>query len=465
MDLRQLEKMAVILRSYRGHSAAFVRDIIGIEPQAWQEDALNAFDKGSNIAIRSGHGVGKTALLAWIVIYCVALYPFCKVPCTAPTQHQLNDVLWPEINRWITHSKIDGLLNWTATKVSPVGYDASTFAVARSSKVPENMAGFHAPKIVYVVDEGSGVPNKIFEVVEGALTTMDAQIVTAGNPTAIGGYYYDAFHKNRHLWYTAKVSSEDSANVSPAYCLRFKELWGEDSDIYRVRVLGEFPLAESDTFIRLNYLESAVARGADNPARDTYARPEMGVDVARFGNDETVIAIRQGLQVVHIEAFRNKPTTYTSGRVSQLIAEFAPAVVRIDDVGVGGGVFDQVCENEYKNDSVSVVGFNNGSSGDEEGWYDNLATWSWGHFRNLLQQEEVTLPDDDLLVGQLSTRKYQITAKGRLRLERKEDMTKRGLPSPDRAEAVVMAFADFMQSKTIDKLVGGKREAFALGGL
>lgn len=182
--MRKAKEVAKRLISYRYNRVAFVRDIFKASPDPWQLEALKALDDGKNIAVKSGHGVGKTAFLAWVVLHTLSCFSYPKVPCTAPTNHQLSDLLWAEIGLWLNKSCLKELFIYTATKISSVAYP-EWFAVARACSVSENLAGFHANKLIYIIDEASGVPDNIFEVIEGALTTENSQLIMTGNPTCL----------------------------------------------------------------------------------------------------------------------------------------------------------------------------------------------------------------------------------------------------------------------------------------
>lgn len=428
------DELARWLLSFQNRSADFVRVMFDVEPDPWQIDALNALDSGSNVAIRSGHGVGKTTLMAWAVIQTVACFPYCKVPCTAPTQHQLSDLLWAEISHWLHRSKLKGVLTWTATKLGMKGFEESWFAVARASNKAENLAGFHAPKLRYFVDEGSGVEDVIFEAVDGALTTEGAQCLTAGNPTKISGYFYDAFHRARSQWHTINVSCFDSPRVKASYAEGMATKWGEDSDVYRVRVLGEFPKAESDSFISLSFVDPALTRHTDF----TPGLPcDIGVDVARYGSDETVYVVRRGGRVELIERHKITSIPTAAGRSIQLAKEWDADAVKVDDSGLGGGVTDLLTEAQGQI-SAQIIPCNFGGPGDDH--YANEAGLMWGNLRELFRTGDISLPDEPDLVGQLTTRKYAVNSKGKIALENKEDMKRRGVSSPDIADALALAF-------------------------
>ncbi|MFA7654388.1 MAG: terminase B [Candidatus Magasanikbacteria bacterium] len=431
---------AEVLLRYQYDSVGFVRDFFGVEPDDWQIDVLKAVDDGDNVAIRSGHGVGKTALLAWIAIQTTACFPFSKAPCTAPTQHQLSDLLWAEIALWLSMSPLKGALKWTATKLAPRGYEDAWFAVARSCRIPENLAGFHAKKIRFIVDEGSGVPDNIFEVVDGALTTEGAQMIMAGNPTQRSGYFFHAFHKSKSKWHTVHISSEDSPRVSKQYPKDMAEKWGRDTDVYRVRVQGDFPMADSASFIPLDMVERAIMNEVMVFKEDPV---EIGLDVARYGDDQTVFAIRKGRRVLPLEAHRGWSTTQIAGRAIQLIQDHSVDAIKVDDTGVGGGVVDILSDTMGElRLNCNLVPCNNGGPGDDS--YHNEAAIMWGHVKDLMKTNDLQLPDDDELVAQLTTRHYKLSQKGKIQLERKEDMKKppRSLPSPDKADALALALFD-----------------------
>lgn len=439
LDQRLVEAMAY----YFWRPVEYCKDVLRVTPDDWQAKALNDLALHSRVAVRAGHGVGKTAFEAWAMLWFLGTRPFPKVPCTAPTRQQLFDVLWAEAAKWLQNSWMKDYLEWKKTRIVMKGYEDRWFATARTATKPENMAGFHETSLLFIVDEASGVPDPIFETIEGALTTEDSKLLMCGNPTRTSGTFYDAFHKDRALYRCHRVSCLDSPRVTPEYAERLKRKYGENSDVYRVRVLGEFPKSEPDVFIPLELVEAAVMRevDADGPL-------ELGVDVARFGDDETVIAARVGLKLVYLRAYHRQDTMTTAGHViaaaRDLMKEYAKPVctIKIDDDGVGGGVTDRLREViQEEKLPISVVDCHNGGKANDGVHYEDWGTEAWAHLRDLLEEGQVQLINDEDLVGQLSTRKYRITSKGRIKLEPKEEMKRRGLRSPDRADAVVLAFA------------------------
>jgi len=228
-----------VLAKFKDEPVEFVRQVLGAEPDAWQAEALTALATRDRVAIRSGHGVGKTALEAWSVCWFLFTRPFCKVPCTAPTIRQLYDILWSEISKWLKSSPLLAeLFEWQKTKVSFKTAPERWQAIARTAARPENLAGFHDEHLLFILDEASGIDDAIFETVEGALTGKDNKLLICGNPTRNAGFFKRAFYEDRDLYYMLKVSSAESGRVSNEYCKRLIRQYGEDSDVVRVRVLG-----------------------------------------------------------------------------------------------------------------------------------------------------------------------------------------------------------------------------------
>lgn len=421
----------------------FVHNILNAEPDDWQAETLQALADYSRVAVRSGHGVGKTTLEAWALLWFLFTRPFPKVPCTAPTRQQLHDILWAEAAKWLERAPaLKPYFEWQKTRIVQRQNPERWFAVARTSNRPENLSGFHEEHLLFIVDEGSGVADPIYEAIEGALTTQDAKLLICGNPTKNSGEFHDAFFKNRSLYWSRKVACADSKRVDPAYRERLVKKYGENSDIVRVRADGEFAKAEPDAFIPLELVEAATMLEIE-PGGPI----EIGVDVARFGDDETVLAARVGMKQVRLDAYQGQDTMATVGRTismaKELMREFGQpkCVVKVDDDGVGGGVTDRLRE-VIREESlyIDVIDCHNGGIPDDKEHYEDWGTESWARLRDLLREGEIELTNDEDLVGQLSTRKYGLTSKGKIKLETKKEMKKRGLRSPDRADAVVLAF-------------------------
>lgn len=421
----------------------YVVEVIGAEPTTQQQKVLLSMQQGQRfISIRSGHGVGKTALASWIIQWFIATRPNSRVPCTAPTNKQLLDILWPELRKWQTRSIIGGAFEWANTRFGVTGKEKTWFAVARSSNKPNNLQGFHEGHIMFVIDEASGVPEEIMQVVQGALTTQDVWCLMLGNPTEVSGLHYRSFHEDRKNWSTFTFSSEESSLVSPDYCERMAASYGgRDSDIYRMRVLGLHPREAVDALFSTSEIRAAMHREIPDPS---IMEITIGVDVARFGDDKTVLVARRGNKVWILEEFYKKDTMYTAGRALHWLNHFEQESIKvtacIDDAGVGGGVTDRLRQlaRQGKHESA-VIDVNFGEKAFNDNAYANRGTELWYRLKNHII--DLSLPDHEALLNDLIARKKRLNTKDKLILESKEEMKKRGIKSPDHADALVLTFA------------------------
>jgi phage terminase large subunit len=430
------------IQYYFDHPVEFVQDQIGANPEKEQQQMLKALVNHRYIAVKSGHGIGKSATEAWAILWFLFTHPHAKAPCTAPTGHQLDDILWPEVGKWLDKSNFKSAFEHTKTKLYMRGHEKTWFAVPRSCSVPENLQGFHGDHVLFVVDEASGVPKEIMEVIEGALTNEGSHLLMCGNPTQITGTFFDAFHRDRALYKTFTFNGELSKLVSPDYCERVALKFGRESDVYRVRVLGDFPRGNPDALIRLDEVEPAVNRKGVTDEGPI----ELGVDPARYGDDMSVICSRKGAKVFPFDEFGGINTTRLTGEVSKRVKELRKKFnyketirVKVDDTGIGAGVTDQlelIAGNEDINIEVCPINF--GWEGNSD--YAKYAGVMWGHIKDILS--EISIPEDAELISQLTSRKYTLAIDGRIVLEKKEEMKRRKLPSPDKADAIALAFDD-----------------------
>lgn len=434
--MNDLEQLACVVEEWRKSAALFVSDQFGITPTRQQMSLLDAASKpGAHVAVKSGHGTGKSTTLAWLALWGLCCFDDVKIPCTAPTAHQLEDVLWSEIEKWrgrmlepwrssISISKdmmkIDGLPNFAAARTG------------RKEK-PEALQGFHADTLLFLVDEASGIPDQVFEVARGALSTPGARVVMAANPTRTTGYFYQAFHRNRETWDLLTFSCKDSPLVSPEYLEEMSLEYGVDSDIYRVRVLGEFPKGGDLQFISSSLAERAMQR---YHREDVFAFAPvcLGVDVAAFGGDRCVIFLRQGLYSRLLWTEREVETATLAGVVARLEDEHKADAVFVDAAGVGFGVASNLRQMGRSPFAVELGGASSSPV------YLNKRAECWGLMRDWLE-EGGWIPNDERLRDDLCAPEYGYTLAGKLQLERKEKMRGRGLASPDLADALALTFA------------------------
>lgn len=441
---------------YNSHPVEFVQDVIGATPDPEQAKILCSLEANTMTSVRSGHGVGKSTVEAWAVIWFMLTRPFPKIPCTAPTQHQLFDILWAEVSKWIRHnSALSNELIWTKEKVYMRGYPEEWFAVARTASKPDALQGFHAEHVLYIIDEASGVEDNIFEPVLGSLSTPGARLLMCGNPTQLSGFFYDSHNKNRASYSTFHIDGRNSSRVSQDFVDTIARMYGEDSDVFRVRVAGEFPLQEDDIFIPLSLVENSIMTEF-SPRKDPLT-VHIGCDVARFGDDKTVIGYKVDEKVTFYRKRQGQDTMKTADDIILLGEELAqryklttPIPVKVDDGGVGGGVVDRLRQVKRGDPErfwwleIYPVKFGQRI---KHKYYHDSTTYMMSVVKNLLQPYdeegsrkpvELILPDDDDLVAQLSGRKYGLTEASKIKIESKDAVKKRGQPSPDEADCVLL---------------------------
>ena len=413
---------------------------LGIKPDPWQEEILRycSARESWSVAIRSGHGVGKTSLAAWVIMLFMFFRDHAKVPCTAPTHHQLNDILWPELHKW-NRGAFEKVLDWHPTSFRHKAKPEEWFAVTRSAERAENLSGFHAKNLLYVIDEGSGVDNAIYEPIEGALTTGGACILLISNPTKPSGYFFDAFHRFKEHFKTYHIKPEGTRQ-SQEYRDRMAKKWGKSSNIYRIRVNGEFPVSSEDTLIPINVVQSCVNLGYKAEGKKV-----LSCDPARFGDDQTGYCIKHGRKITKVFKVAKEDTMQTTGRVIKTKeTEGDVNETRVDSIGIGAGVVDRLREQSHQVTEVNVA-----ESARDKKTYANLRAELWGEGAKALRNKEIDIPDNEDLIGQLSSAKFKFDSKGRLLVEKKADMKKRGFPSPDIADAFLMSLPEVVGSHSV----------------
>lgn len=441
---------------YADHPVEFVEDIIGAKPDSEQRKILQSVADNAMTSVRSGHGVGKSTVEAWIVIWFMSTRPFPKIPCTAPTQHQLFDILWAEISKWLRHSPaLDKEFVWTKEKVYLKGFPEEWFAVARTATKPDALQGFHAENVLYIIDEASGVEDSTYEPVLGALSTAGSRLLMCGNPTQLSGFFYDSHHKNRASYSTFHIDARNSTRVSQDFVSTIKNMYGEDSDVFRVRVAGEFPKAEDDVFIPLTLVERSILTPYTEPTSPGILC--IGCDVARFGDDKTVIGYKVDERVQFYKKHRGQDTMQTADDIiaiaEQLIHKYKythPIAVKVDDGGVGGGVVDRLRQMKRNSPErfwwLELFPVKFGLRIKHIHYHDSTS-YMMGVLKKLLlphdedglkKPVEVILPDDADLVAQLSTRKYGMTENSKIKIESKDAVKKAGRPSPDEADCLLL---------------------------
>jgi len=422
---------------------AFVEGVLGVQSlEPWQREALTALRDGhKRLSIRSGHGVGKTTFLAWLVLWGLTCFgPDTKIPIAAGSQDQLRDTIQPEIAKWRERLPplLRDLVNVDTEKVSFALDPQSAFAVFRTASRdnPQALAGFHAENLMFLLDEASAIHEAAYEVALGALSTPGAIVVLTGNPTKSSGYFYDTHTLLRESYYTMRVSSEDVARAR-GHIDDVITRFGADSNEYRVRVAGEFPTSDDVTVIPLHLVEAALKREVQ-PMR---VMPVWGLDVARFGDDRSALAKRRGNVLTEpIKVWSNKDTMTLAGLIVRewdlTEIDDRPHEILVDVIGIGAGVVDRLDEL-----GLPVRGINVSESPSVDDQYLRLRDELWWKARQWFEARDCKIEADQALIAELTALHYKFTSSGKLQVESKADAKKRKLRSPDLADAFVLTFA------------------------
>lgn len=425
-----------VAETYFDDPVGYVRDIIRAEPDIWQADVMRDVARNQRVAVASGHGIGKTALIAWLLHWYISTRPDPQIVVTANTKNQLDSKTWRELARWNRQALNSGWFEHSATrfhlKDSPETWFAA--AIPWTEHNSEAFAGTHEKHVLVLFDEASNIAQSIWDVVEGAMTTDGAKWVAFGNPTRNTGAFRECFGKFRHRWVTRQIDSRSAKMVDLKQVQQWVDDYGEDSDFVRVRVRGEFPRSGSNQFISGEHVEHCrnfVAHGYESQPRI------VAVDVARFGDDSSVICRRQGRKVYPLEKYKGLDTMQLADKVIQVILDWEPHAVVVDGVGIGAGVVDRLNQLGY---GSLVTELNGGRVPDDQITYYNRRAELWGLMRDALKAG-VELPDDRELHDDIIGPEYGFTAKQQIQLEKKEDMKRRGLGSPDSADALSMTYA------------------------
>ena len=452
----------------------FAKNILGVTLWSKQKEVLNALAVNRRVAVKSGNGLGKGFCAAVAVLWFLHNHDSAIVLSTAPTFRQVRHVLWRQIHR--LHRPVAAVLGGTMLDTRwELARDR--YAMGLSAETADQFQGFHSDNMLIVVDEAEGVSDEIYEAIEAVMTSSEPRLLLIGNPTTVSGAFRRAFYEERKLYYPVTISALESPNVlapekawpgltTSQWVDERKETWGEDNPIYRARVLAEFPNQGEDTLFSLTDLERA-ARGVlpesigpgSNPnskvvagaveassvqassvehgRQPANAEVVLAVDVARFGSDRSVILRRRGNHVEEIRTFQKLDTMEVAGWVIAAIKEFRPNRVFIDEIGVGAGVVDRL-----KEEGHPVRGVNVARRARQDDLFTNLRGEGFWRLRDLFATGRISIPNDNQLIGELAALRYSYDSRGRVLMESKEAMRRRGLPSPDKADALMLAFLE-----------------------
>jgi hypothetical protein len=429
-------------------------------PRKWQREVLTHIadhitqNKGKldfntlRHAVSSGRGIGKSALVSWITIWMLTTRIGSTTIISANSESQLRSVTWAEITKWLAMALNSHWFEVSATRLMPAKW--LTELVERdlkkgtrywgvegrlwSAENPDAYAGVHNfDGVLVVFDEASGIDDSIWAVTSGFFTenTPNRFWMAFSNPRRNTGYFYEAFNSKREFWTTKVVDARTVEGTDKQVYQQIIDEYGADSSQAHVEVYGQFPSEGDDQFISASLVDEAMKRPK---YQDQSAPIVIGVDPARFGADATVIAVRQGRDIIAIQRHRGDDTMTVVGHVIEAIEEYKPALVVIDEGGLGAGIVDRLKEQRYK-----IKGVNFGNKSANPVMYGNKRAEMWGKMKDWLKT--ASIPLDRFLKTDLISPMMKPDSKGTIFLESKKDMKARGLASPDAADAICVTFA------------------------
>lgn len=452
--------MTAVLTAWERAAQAFeppTPDPYAADPKGWAKDRIGAFlwskqraifasvAEHRRTAVKSCHGSGKSWSAGALAAWWIDTHPPGEaiVVSTAPTYKQVHAVLWEEIRKQHRKGDLPG------TVLQTDEWKIGDILVGMGRKPADHdehgFQGIHRRYVLVILDEACGIPPALWNAVEAITTNEDCRILAIGNPDDPNSEFGNVC-KPGSGWNVLQISSFDTPNFtgeavpdelrpllpSVPWVEDAEKRWGKDSPVYQSKVMGEFPETSENTLIHSGWIKAA----QDRELELGYPR-SLGIDVARFGTDQSIACLREGGRVRILDSWSKTATTETTGRVIQHARANMIDDVRVDGVGVGGGVVDQLVENGH-----DVIDMQAGQAAHDPVRFKNArAEWYW-HLRRMFENGEADIdPNDDDLAAQLGSIRFEYTSKGQIKIESKDDMKARGLPSPDRADAVMLACA------------------------
>lgn len=435
--------------------------------EALRAEAASGDMRAVQMAIASGHGIGKTALSSWVIHWWMSTRLNCAGSVTANTYVQLVNKTWRELGKWVRRSINAHWFRVTKTAIAHAANPAEWFIAPQSSNEhnAEAFAGTHERDVLMLFDEASAIPDAIWETASGAMTDGAGLWLNLGNPTKNTGRFRECFGRYKHRWITRQIDSRDTKRANKKQIAEWKEDYGEDSDYFRVRVRGVFPRVGDMQFIASDIVHEAAQRIVQ-PQDE--APLVMGVDVARFGSDDTVMTFRRGRDARSIPSLvfpgqeTMQDTMQTAYRAAEEAGKHGARAIFVDGTGLGGGVVDRLRELDIPGKpEIFDVQAGAAADGAHTDWFgsakeacSNKSSECAAIMRRWLRIGAI--PDDAGLKAELEGRIYGHDAEGRIQLEKKEHMKKRGLSSPNKFDALALTFA---QPVSLTAKTGKAKEA------
>jgi hypothetical protein len=489
------DNLSFYLARWRKYPLAFVIEAMNARehgmPAKWQAEALANLEEHHMVAIRSGHGVGKSRFLGWVVWW----FHVCmknpgkplKNPCTGPSGDNIEDVLWGEVQLLggHLHPFLRAPFEINSDELYCMEERKAWFSKLRTARQenPNALAGFHGDPCLFLIDEAFGVPDEVFEVARGAMSDVHSYAIMTGNPTRLDGYAFNAFHNKRSIWHCMHVNCEDElvdnikqypfvhpngdveiieagGRVSPDFAPGFEDEYGRDSPVYAARVMGTFPDSETDQIIRHEWVDKCWDREVMPPV-DRHRI--MGVDVAYQGDDDSALVVRHGPNIETIEHWHGYDPVETAARVLGAYRDLKKGkkqvrYICIDATGIGAGVYASLRKALKDDRDVSVLPVYVAEKAPEDGGSKcrRLRDWLWWQSRLFFKDRKPRFLEDNMVFRRLAKElcspkfKYGSTT-NKIEVETKDELRKRKVKSPDFADALNLTFfADYEYRRAVE---------------
>ena len=409
-----------------------------IQGKLSEAEASYALKQG--VSIMSGQGTGKEAFCAWLILWFLCCYPYPKIPCTAPTGHQLKDNLWAEISKWIRGSLIKDWVVWQSDKVFfKESQGKEWFAVARTTNPKatpqeqgETLQGFHEDYLMVIIDEASKVPEPVFGPLEGTLTGKCNFIIMIFNPTRSSGFAVESHMKHRQSWVCLHWDGEESEMVTKTHVDQMAKKYGRDSNVFRIRIKGIPPKAEENILIPWEWIQNAIDRDDLEYQDDD---PEIaGIDVGG-GSDPSIFLRRKGPIIMSpIDKNDTPDSEVLTGWLVRKAMDAESEFIMVDRIGIGWAIEGNL---RTRIPNAHVIGVNvSEESSDKEKFY-RLRDELWWNVREEFEKGIISIPNDDELIGEVSVIRFDDST-GKIKVESKKDLKKRGIDSPNKADALCL---------------------------
>jgi hypothetical protein len=450
MDLDAPQKVKELIKTFDKDPISACKALFGIWPTKQQQDLiLSAWKNDSRVAVSSCTGAGKTAALTWLTFLLLLCKYDCRILITSPSFQQLNRVFNSEAMKW--KAKMPDVWGdmFTITRERIVlnakkGVQIANIVTA-SAENEESLQGGHADNYVILADEASAINEGVFDILQGTLSTGVGRFILTSNPTRSSGRFYEIFHrmkeKTTSMWTTLYFSAYDCPHVNDHFIQEIKDMYGEDSDQFRVRILGQFPRTSISQFVPTDIVERAQDKHI--PIGEVRPFPKIcGVDIARQGDDETVFVTRQGPKIVDITTYHGLDGPDVASKLLDYYRVWDHKAVFIDAHGVGASPYDAAKRLPGLKDVIKPLNVSLPSTKPHE--YANVRAHLWGLYKNWLGGD-VDIPNDPELLAQTISQTYGYNGKLAYLMTAKRDMKRMGIKSPDRPDACTFTFADQLQ--------------------